>query len=125
MMIVSLFSWWYGAGWARAANRVGGRVESVLETFSVALLLRTLFAPYRQISAGHIVGGSFDMKFKAWGDRAFSRVFGAVIRSFVIFAGLVAALLAGVFGLVELLLWPLAPLLPLAGIALMAAGVKV
>jgi hypothetical protein len=122
MMIVALFSWWYGAGWARAAGRVGGRMQIMLETFSVALLLRTLFDPFRQISAGQ-VRGSFDTQLKAMGDRLFSRVFGAVIRSIFIFIGIIGALGAGLLGLIELIVWPLVPFFPIIGVALLVLGV--
>lgn len=120
-MIVALFSWWYGAGWARLVGRIGTRMQVMLETFSVALLLRTLFDPFRQISAGQ-VRGSFDMQLRAMGDRLFSRVFGAVVRGLFILIGLIAALLVGLFGLLELLTWPLIPFLPVIGIVLMALG---
>jgi hypothetical protein len=117
MMIVALFSWWYGAGWARAAGRIGSRMQTMLETFSVALLLRTLFDPFRQISAGQ-VRGSFDAQLRAFGDRLFSRLFGAVVRSLFICIGLVSALLAGLIGIVELIVWPVVPFFPFIGIAL-------
>lgn len=122
-MIVALFSWWYGAGWARLIGRVGTRMQAMLETFSVALLARTLFAPFRQISAGQ-VRGSFDMQLRALGDRLFSRLFGAVVRSLFIFIGAVAALLAGLLGLLEAIVWPVVPLLPVAGIVLTLLGWK-
>ncbi|HEX7963298.1 MAG TPA: hypothetical protein VF466_01770 [Candidatus Saccharimonadales bacterium] len=123
MMIVALFSWWYGAGWARAAKRVGGRMQTMLETFSVALLLRTLFDPFRQISAQQ-VRGSFDTQLRALGDRLFSRVFGAVIRSIFIVIGILGALGAGLVGVIELVVWPLVPFFPIIGVALLLAGVK-
>ena len=124
MIIVALFSWWYGAGWARAFKRVGSRMGVMLETFSVALLLRTLFDPFRQISAGQ-VRGSFDTQLRALGDRLFSRVFGAVVRSIFIFVGLVASLGVGLFGLIEVIVWPVVPFLPAVGLALLLVGVKV
>ena len=123
MMIVALFSWWYGAGWARAAKRVGGRMQTMLETFSVALLLRTLFDPFRQISAQQ-VRGSFDTQLRAMGDRLFSRVFGAVVRSIFIVIGILGALGAGLLGVIELIVWPLVPFFPIIGVALLLAGVK-
>jgi hypothetical protein len=124
MMIVALFSWWYGAGWARAASRIGSRMGAMLETFSVALLLRTLFDPFRQISAAQVRGG-FDAQLRALGDRMFSRVFGAFVRSLFILIGLVGALLAGIIGLIELIVWPVLPFLPLIGIGLAVMGFKI
>jgi hypothetical protein len=123
MMIVALFSWWYGAGWARAAKRVGQRMEMMLEAFSVALLLRTLFSPFRQISAGQ-VRGSFDAQVRAMGDRLFSRFFGAFVRSLFILIGLGGAGLAGLFGLIEIIVWPVIPFLPVIGVLLAVTGIK-
>jgi len=123
MMIVALFSWWYGAGWGQRSRRVGVRIQLALEMFSVSLLLKTLFDPFRQISAGQ-VRGSFDMRMHALGDRLFSRVFGAVVRSLFICIGIVYALLTGLFGVVELALWPAIPLLPVIGLTLMLTGWK-
>lgn len=123
-MFLALVSWWYGAGWARLAGRVVWRMRVVLETFSVALLLRTLFDPFRQISAQE-VRGSLDTQLRAMGDRAFSRVFGAVVRSVVIFVGLLVALLTGLLGLVQLAAWPFVPLMPVVGIVLAALGVSI
>jgi hypothetical protein len=121
MMVLALLSWWYTAGWARLANRAGERISSMLETFSVSLLLRTLFNPFRQIDAGG-VRGPLDVQMRAWFDRSFSRLFGAAVRSFFILMGLGAAFFIGILGLVELVLWPFVPLLPLIGAAAAATG---
>lgn len=121
MMVLALFSWWYTTGWARLLMRVSQRIESVLESFSVALLARTLFDPFRQISAGG-VQGPLGVQMRAFGDRLFSRVFGAGVRTMFILMGIIASLFVALAGLVELLLWPLLPLLPLVGLALMLSG---
>jgi hypothetical protein len=121
MMLLALVSWWYTTGWAEVARRVVGRMGRVLEAFSVGLLFKTLFAPFRQISAGG-VQGPMAVQLRAFGDRLFSRFFGAVVRGIFILFGLIGALLAGLFGLVQLLLWPLLPVLPLVGLLLMLMG---
>lgn len=121
MVFLALFSWWYTTGWAALARRVLGRAGGVLQTFSVGLLARTLFAPFRQISAGS-VQGPLNAQVRALGDRLFSRLFGAVIRSFFILFGLIGALLVVLAGLVQLLLWPLVPVFPLAGVVLTLVG---
>jgi hypothetical protein len=121
MTLVALFSWWYTAGWGRLAVRVGQRVEHVLDFFSVSTLMRTLFSPFRQISAGQ-VQGPLNAQMRAFGDRLFSRVFGAFIRGLFIIIGLVSALLTAILGLVQLLMWPLIPFFPLVGIALAVMG---
>ena len=121
-MLASLFSWWYTTGWAALAARVGGRVDRTLETFSVGLLARTFFAPFRQISAGTANAGSLEARARAFGDLLFSRVFGAVVRTVFIVIGLLGALVISLIGLVQLVLWPLLPLLPLVGFVVMLTG---
>jgi hypothetical protein len=114
-MIIALLSWWYTAGWHRLAHGAAERIGTGLEFFSVGLLLRTLFDPFRQIDAGK-VRGSLQQQMQAFGNRLFSRVIGAVVRTFTILAGLIVAFLLTIFGLVQLLVWPLVPLLPLFGL---------
>jgi hypothetical protein len=120
-MLLALFSWWYGAGWARLAKRVGERVDNVLGFFSVGTLARTLFSPFRQISAGRVQGPA-NVQFRAFLDRLFSRFVGAFMRSLLILIGFVGALLSGLIGLVQIVLWPLVPLMPAAGLVAALMG---
>ncbi len=122
-MLLALVSWWYTAGWSGLMEKAGQRSARLLETFSVKLLLGSLFDPFRQISAGTTRGGSFDMQLRALGDRLFSRAFGAVIRSLFILLGLVASVAVFVFSLVQLIMWPFIPLLPVAAVLLALLGV--
>lgn len=121
MMLGALVSWWYTAGWMGVFHRGLGKVGSVMGFFSVGTLFSTLFEPFHQISAGQ-VQGPFEARMRAFGDRLFSRIFGAVIRGLFIVAGLIA----GAFGLllvaVVVVLWPFVPLLPFIGLALTAMG---
>lgn len=114
--------WWYGLGWVRLMHGVGVRIQGVLQFFSVGLLLGSLFAPYRQISAGR-VRGNLQAELQALGDRLFSRLIGAVIRLMLILTGLATALLVALFGLVVIAVWPVLPVAPLVGVFLMQAGV--
>ncbi|HSX31662.1 MAG TPA: hypothetical protein VLF43_00215 [Candidatus Saccharimonadales bacterium] len=122
MMILEVISWWYGAGWARVASRIGSRVSSILEAFSVGLLARTLFDPFRQIDAGGSGGKTMQDQLRAFGDKLFSRFFGAGVRSLFIVMGLFSAAFAGLLGIIQLLVWPLVPLLPLIGVVLAIVG---
>ena len=54
MFLVGIFQWWYGAGWRRHMQRVGLGVLRTADFFSIGLLVRTLFDPFRQISAGQV-----------------------------------------------------------------------
>jgi hypothetical protein len=121
MVLLALFSWWYGDGWKQVVKHVVDRVDRVLETFSVGTLMRTLFSPFRQISAGN-VQGPLAVQARAFGDRLFSRVFGAFVRSIFIIVGLFAAVLAGLAGIVQVVMWPLLPALPVVGLIVAITG---
>lgn len=121
MLIVGLVSWWYTAGWKWSAGLVLERLEATLDYFSVGLLIRTLFSPFRQISAGR-VNGSFDVMVRAFFDRLISRCIGAVVRLIIICIGGIAFFLNMVFGGLALILWAVLPLLPLVGLVLFLMG---
>lgn len=122
MIIFSLVSWWYGAGWLTLLHKIEARIRGVLGFFSVPLLAGSLFAPFRQIAAGR-VNGSLSVMVQAWADRTFSRAVGFVVRSFLIVIGLLTVVLVAAVGFGMLLLWPFVPLLPLAGVVLLGMGV--
>jgi hypothetical protein len=111
MLFVSLFSWWYTAGWGQLAQRAVMRIAGVLDFFSVGALLGSLFAPFRQISVGR-VQGSLDTQMRAWADLQISRAIGAMVRLAVIVFGLIATVLMVIVSVALLLLWPLVPFVP-------------
>lgn len=115
MLAIALFSWWYTTAWKDLARRIERRIQRTLDFFSVGLLLRTLFDPFRQIAAGK-VKGSVDAQFRAWADRTFSRFFGAAIRSLFIVIGLVTTVLLMLVSFVQLIVWPCIPFLPVVAV---------
>ncbi len=94
----------------------------MLEFFSVGLLARTLFAPFRQISVGK-VQGSLDTQLRAWADRQISRAIGALVRLAVICFGLLATAIMLVVSLALLLLWPFVPVVPFLAV-MIAWGIR-
>ncbi len=121
MFIVGLLSWWYGDGWRQRAAIIKERLASTIDYFSIDLLVKTLFSPYRQISAGS-VRGSLDVKWRAFVDRTISRCIGAIIRITMIVMGAGVILFHSVIGLVILGVWAVVPLAPLIGIAMTMIG---
>ena len=97
---------------------VGSRLGGVADMFSLALIPRTLFAPFRQIGTSE-VRGSLDARFRAWGDKQFSRAVGAVVRSVTFVVGVVALLVAGVVSVLWVVVWMVMPGLPVLGLDLM------
>ena len=121
MFIVGLFSWWYGAGWLSCVARVRDNLMSIYDYFSFDLLLRTLFSPFRQISAGK-VRGPLGVQMRAFFDRLISRIIGGIIRTTVVIFGAATLFIAAVIGAIRLVLWPLIPLLPVIFVLFAIAG---
>jgi hypothetical protein len=122
MILLTLVSWWYDRGWKGQAARAKRRTMRTAEYFSLGLLARTLFDPFRQIDAGVPQGGNVNVQMHALFDRTFSRVIGFVIRSFSIFIGLGAVGFSVVVGGLQVVFWPLVPVFPLIGLVLFASG---
>lgn len=118
MVILSMFSWWYTSGLRDEFARIKRMFARVSDQFSIKLLFKTLFQPFRQISANVQKDGPLEERIRAWLDRVFSRIIGAGIRSFVIVVGLTAMLFTIIFGALRLTLWAILPILPFAGIFL-------
>lgn len=121
MFLVGLFTWWYGRGWQGQLLRVRERLRTTFDFFSIGQLLGTLFAPYRQISAGR-AKGSLAVLARAVVDQLISRVIGAIIRLFTILAGVVVLALLLVFEALIIAFWVLLPLFPVIGLLMMAIG---
>ena len=118
MLMIGLFAWWYGRGWGGQIRRIKATLVRVNDAFSVPLLIKTWFAPFRQISADE-TGRTIGEKFSAMISRGLSRVIGAVMRTFMIVFGCIVMLLLLVLSLVRFVLWPLMPLMPVAGAVVM------
>lgn len=121
MFIVGILSWWYGAGFKQRLVLLREKLTATLDYFSIGLLIRTLFTPFRQISAGQ-VDGSLEVKMRAFADRLISRCIGAMVRTFVIIAGIVFITFYAVFGVIFLIVWALMPAVPIIGLILAASG---
>lgn len=121
MFIVGLLGWWYGPGWRGCMGRILERLAATADFFSVGLLFRTLFSPFRQISAGR-VRGPLGVQLHAFFDRLVSRLIGAMVRAAMIVAGILVLLFQAIFGGVMILGWLLLPTAPLAGVLLASMG---
>lgn len=123
MLFVSFLSWWYGAGWGSQVLKVEQGLAKLVDQFSILQLITTLFAPFRQISAGRArANASLDAKFHLWLDRQFSRFVGAFVRFFTILAGTAVLIISVLVGGLRIIVWPVLPLLPFVGLVLAMAG---
>ena len=117
MLLVAFLQWWYGPGWRDCGNRLATMMHDAYFNFSIPILLRTMFAPWRRITSSS--SGSLQDKLRALVDNAISRVVGFFVRLFALIAGSVLLLFYAVFGGLFILLWPV---LPLLGPALIVGG---
>ncbi len=121
MFLVGILSWWYGDGWRQRYDLIFSRLARISDYFSIGLLLSTLFAPYRQISAGN-VSGSIGVQARAFIDRLISRFVGLFMRLFMVIFGLIALTFQVITGGIVLIFWMLIPAFPLVGLILFAIG---
>lgn len=121
MVIVGIITWWYSAGFVQALRSVGVRLAGLFDFFSIDLLFKTLFSPFRQISAGS-VDGPLGVQLQAFFDKLISRLIGAVVRTVVIFVGIVCLVAMLVLSAFYLLVWLLMPFIPLVGLTLALTG---
>jgi hypothetical protein len=113
--------WWYTLGWRQCLEQVKSRIEATLDFFSIGLLLRTLFAPFRQISAGQ-VRGSLSVQIQAFFDRLISRIIGMAVRLLMIMIGSLTIVINATIGVVMIGAWAVVPLLPFIGLGLYLLG---
>ncbi|HZJ34398.1 MAG TPA: hypothetical protein VFD55_00055 [Candidatus Angelobacter sp.] len=121
MFLRGFISWWYVGGWLRRIQIIKARLIASADLFSVGLLLSTLFSPFRQISAGDVVGSISD-HIGAFFDKLLSCVIGAFVRTFMIIFGLITMFIQVIFGVVSLIFWLTIPLLPVAGLIMAVIG---
>lgn len=93
-----------------------------METFSVGALVRTWFSPYKQTFSGS-AKGSIGMLLRAFVDSLISRVIGFLVRTILIFTGLVCAIFSLASGLLLLVLWAVIPLALPASLIMIVMGV--
>ena len=91
---------------------VFNKLRNAADFFSIGSLTRTLFAPFRQISAH-----------AGFLDRLISRCVGAVTRFFIIIFGIIAISVEAILGLLLVIVWPAIPLLPIGCVVLTMMGV--
>jgi len=114
MFLVGLLGWWYGDGWRAKVRATGQQIVDTAQYFSIGQLVSTLFAPFRQISAGS-VSGSIGAQMRALADQLISRTIGSIVRTLTIFAGIIVIIVIVIVQGLMLLLWLTAPLLPIIG----------
>lgn len=123
MLLASFFKWWYGAGLKNRFHRLTDQVLKTSDFFSIDLLLRTFFQPFRMIDSQKLKKGALEDKIRNWFDRLISRLIGAMLRFGVLLVGMVALLMRVAYSVLVMILWLFVPILPAACVVLFILGV--
>ena len=122
-MGTEMLRWWYAKGWGMVGSGLLRKLARATDFFSLKLLLRTLFEPFKQIS-NRSVDGSLEARFRAFIDRLISRIVGTVVRLGLLIIGLILIVIEAVLGIALLIAWPVVPLMPIASIILTVVGLN-
>lgn len=122
LLVTSLLRWWYTEGLHQKFQSLANRLEGTMDFFSFSLLIKTLFSPFRQISAGR-VDGPLGVQIRAMVDKLVSRIIGAGIRITILVVGGVAVTLELILSIFLLIGWLVLPAGPIIGIILSISGV--
>lgn len=123
MLITDFLSWWYLIGFRKFIGRLNLRLVKITDFFSLELLVKTLFTPFRLIDSYSTRGDSLDEKFRGLIDKLIACLIGGMIRSTVLIVGVFTIIATFVINLCQIVLWLVTPILPVIGAILLAMGV--
>lgn len=107
-MIFEMLRWWYVSGWLQAARRIVTLSRMTSRAFSMPMLARTLFSPWRRIVT--LPGRSMDARLRAWFDNLISRFVGFGVRTIVLLMAVIAVGGTAVISTVLAIAWPILPI---------------
>ena len=108
--MITYFSWWYGQELIFLWKAITVVTGKIFHSFSVAILLRTLFDPWKKdvLSAENT---SLEAKFQIAIANLVSRLIGAFVRLMTIFAGLLITIVSFLVMFIGLIIWIFAPVI--------------
>jgi hypothetical protein len=122
MLMLAFFKWWYGTGWLSVVGDSAIKVKSLAQSFSILILLRTLFAPWKQLDASGGVNQGMNDQFRHAIDKFVSRFVGFFVRFFTIIAALVLVSLMAILRVLWIMVWPFLPVF-VPGLLLYGIGI--
>lgn len=119
MFLSDILGWWYGLGFRDLTKRFGKLFGATSDFFSVGLLAKSLFQPFRQTLT--------DIRYKRTlgqkvGDALVSRAVGFIARGSLIFVGGLLMMVEFILFALIMVLWPVLPVVPFVLIFLSIVG---
>ncbi len=99
------FSWYYKDAPKSILGIWRNFILFISNYFSIILLLKTLFAPWRRIAESYGRGFDFGRFISALTLNLFSRIIGFIIRSVVVAIGIAAEILVSILGAAIFIFW--------------------
>ncbi len=108
-MLADFFVWYYGKALRDISVLWLNGIWFIVHFFSIPLLLRTLFLPWRRMTDTY-ARGSVEEFLSTFVMNVMTRVFGAMVRSVIIFIGVFFLIVATIILVLVLTLWLILPL---------------
>jgi type IV secretory pathway VirB6-like protein len=103
------FTWHYTTAYRDYLRAWLNYLWFVAHFFSLGILLRTFFAPFKRISEKNEKGLNVQAFFEALAVNTLMRLVGMLVRTALISIGLIALVFIAIAGAVGLLIWTLMP----------------
>jgi len=88
-MIMGVLGWWYGRGLTQFVAWLKTRLSGTADAFSLDLMLKTLFAPFRQIGNEASTKTGYELWLERVTSKLISRLVGFFMRTIMIIIGLI------------------------------------
>lgn len=121
MFWVDILGWWYGPGFKDLGQKFSSLLESTSDFFSIGLLGKSLFKPFRQTLTVSNYKRTFGEKIA---DALVSRTIGFLVRLCLIVVGFILLTIEVFVMAFTYVMWPIVPLLPflLVGLSILRFG---
>lgn len=110
-----IFGWWYSQGMREFLVYLKAFFLKITDLFSVKMLLRTFFAPWKRDIVS-LEGLPFNLMMRVIIFNLVARLIGAVIKTFILFIYLFAMAIFLGLALFLVLIWLFLPLISIVGI---------
>ncbi|MBT9133005.1 MAG: hypothetical protein DDT33_01536 [Firmicutes bacterium] len=114
-IVIPGFSWYFFDGFKNIFQVWKNLLLFNLEYFSVLLLLKTFFSPWRRYQWSYGRGFDFKRYSEVIISNLISRIMGAIMRTFLILIGIISEILIIAAGVIILTGWLILPIFLLAG----------
>lgn len=109
--IVSYFAWHYGRAFAEIWNTCTNYIWAVWHFFSVPLLFKTFFSPWRRMDVGYGKGFDIENFIGPFIVNSLMRIVGMVLRVIIILVGLFCAIILFLLGIIVTVAWIFLPVI--------------